>query len=389
MMTTFINKVYPNKFVQLGYDPLEVNERLNQMIQTVFFGTEDERIYGEIGDMGYVEDTGNHDVRTEGMSYAMMVFVQMDMKAHFDKIWKFAKTYMFMNEGENAGYFAWSVGKDGTKFSNGPAPDGEEYFAMALFFASHRWGNGDGLLNYEAEAKQLLSTCVHKGENNTPGHPMWEPTNKLIKFIPNVDFSDPSYHLPHFYELFALWANEEDKTFWKEAAEASRAYLKKSCHAVTGLNAEYADYEGHPQYWNGHDVFYSDSYRVAANIGLYHAWFGDDADLCDCVHRQQLFLKETVADAWDYMYTIDGTRITDSAQRNLGGNLLSPECKILHPIGLLATNAMGSLATTGALSDACVREFYETPLRTGDRRYYDNFLYIFSWLGLSGNYRIW
>lgn len=28
-----------------------------------------------------------------------------------------------------------------------------------------------------------------------------EPSNKLIKFVTNMDFSDPSYHLPHFYEL--------------------------------------------------------------------------------------------------------------------------------------------------------------------------------------------
>jgi len=384
-----IKKVYPNKFVELGYDPIEVKERLVDIVQTVFFGSQEERIYGEIGEMGYVEDTGNHDVRTEGMSYAMMVFVQMDLKENFDKIWRFAKTFMFMTEGENEGYFAWSVGKDGTKYSNGPAPDGEEFFAMALFFASHRWGNGEGILNYEAEAKELLSTCVHKGENGEPGFPMWEPKNKLIKFVPSFDFSDPSYHLPHFYKLFALWANEEDKLFWEEAAAASSEYVKKSCHPVTGLAAEYADYDGVPHYWNGHDVFYSDSYRVAANIGLYHAWFGDDRELSDCVHRQQVFFKKTAINTWDYMYKIDGTCILNVEQYDLGNNQLGKDGKILHPVGLLATNAMGSLATNGEVSEAFVHEFFNTPLRTGDRRYYDNFLYVFAWLGLSGNYRIW
>lgn len=72
--------------------------------------------------------------------------------------------------------------------------------------------------------------------------------NKLIKFVPNCDWSDPSYHLAHFYELFALWADEEDRPFWKEAAEASREYLKKACHPVTGLAAEYANYDGTPVY---------------------------------------------------------------------------------------------------------------------------------------------
>ena len=61
-----------------------------------------------------------------------------------------------------------------------------------------------------------------------------------------MDFSDPSYHLPHFYELFAQRAYEEDREFWKEAAAASRAYLHSACHEKTGLSAEYADYDGKP-----------------------------------------------------------------------------------------------------------------------------------------------
>ena len=36
-----------------------------------------------------------------------------------------------------------------------------------------------------------------------------------------MDFSDPSYHLPHFYELFAENAEEEDREFWRQAAAAS------------------------------------------------------------------------------------------------------------------------------------------------------------------------
>lgn len=55
---------------------------------------------------------------------------------------------------------------------------------------------------------------------------MWNPDNKLIKFIPETEWSDPSYHLPHFYEVFAEEADEEDRPFWHEAAAASRRYLQ-------------------------------------------------------------------------------------------------------------------------------------------------------------------
>ena len=194
-------RIYRNIWKEIGISDAQVEERLSQLIST-FFYDEKERLYFPVGDdMAYIEDTGNNDARTEGMSYGMMLCVQLDMKEEFDRIWKWAKTYMYMEEGENEGYFAWSCQTDGTKNSYGPAPDGEEYFAMALFFASHRWGDGEGIFAYEKEAKELLRACIHKGENGRPGEPMWNRENKQILFVPGSPFTDPSYHLPHFYEL--------------------------------------------------------------------------------------------------------------------------------------------------------------------------------------------
>mgnify|MGYP002226044700 CR=1 FL=1 len=42
-----------------------------------FLRAESERIYHPVeDDMAYIEDTGNHDARTEGMSYGMMMCVR-------------------------------------------------------------------------------------------------------------------------------------------------------------------------------------------------------------------------------------------------------------------------------------------------------------------------
>jgi len=317
-------------------------------------------------------DTGNMDVRTEGMSYGMMIAVQMDDKDIFDRLWKWTYKNMFMTEGEHAGYFAWSCNLDGTKRAHGPAPDGEEYFALALFFASHRWGDGIGIFNYSKQARDLLHTCVHNGEDGN-GYPMWNRENKLIKFIPEVEFTDPSYHLPHFYELFALWAYPEDQSFWKEAANASRKYLKRSCHPETGLAPEYAFYDGAPNNVRGFGHFFSDSYRVACNIGLDYEWFKDEQCPIDINEKIQSFFVDK--DPANYRrYTISGEEFEE---------------KSLHPVGLLASNAMASLATSGANAKHCVDLFWKTPLRKGNRRYYDNCLYFFSFLALSGNFRIW
>lgn len=61
----------------------------------------------------------------------------------------------------------------------------------------------------------------------------------------------------------------------------------------------------------------------------------------------------------------------------------------LHPVAVTATVAMSVLAADTPYSKEWVERFWNLPMRTGGRRYYDNCLYFFAFLALSGNYRIW
>ncbi len=375
-----MNQQYRNVFVEMGIPEDAVSKRLEEIKHQFFYG--EDSFYHEVGeDMAYLEDTGNFDARTEGMSYGMMICVQLGMKEEFDRIWKWAKTYMYMETGENEGYFAWSCGTDGTRNADGPAPDGEEFFAMALFFAAHRFGNGEGIFDYEKQAKEILRACLHKGEKGRPGHPMWNRDNHQILFVPGIDYTDPSYHLPHFYELFAGWADAEDAVFWKEAAAVSRRYLALACHPETGFSAEYAEFDGSPMKrpipWttDRHDWFFSDAYRTAANIGLDYAWNGIDVGQVRAAYRiQRALLKDMRADSY-HIYEVDG---------RIAGE------KALHPFAITATVAQSVLAVEpDDVAKEWVMKFFGMPLRTGERRYYDNCLYFFAFLALSGNYRIW
>lgn len=378
---------YRNIFKEIGISEADIEKKLNDSFNTMFYGPKDQRIYHDAGaDMGYMEDTGNVDARTEGMSYGMMMCVQMDKKDTFDRIWKWSLTNMYMTEGHSAGYFAWSCAPDGKHNAEGPAPDGEEYFAMALFFASHRWGDGEGVYNYSGWAKTILHDCIHRnGHGEKAGSTMWDLGNHLIKFVPDVDFTDASYHLPHFYELFALWADGEDRDFWKKAAEASREYLHSACHSETGLCSDYGQYSGEPLenlHWNRmHDRYYSDSYRTVMNISLDSEWFGVDPWQSGNNARVQKFFTDA-GDKWDTVPHRTGQFIDE---------------KVMHPVAVIASNAAASLAVLNGSPSKSEREnaekwlrlFWDTPLREGKRRYYDNCLYLFALLMLSGNYKIW
>lgn len=366
--------IYPNYLKEIGISDAQAKEMADRAFHTIFFDPDENFCYRTEADAWCMVDTGNVDARTEGMSYGMMMCVQMDRQDIFNKLWTFADRYMRLKEGRNRGYFAWSVRLDGMHFSDGPAPDGEEYFAMALLLAGARWGDGEGLFDYTAQARDILRHCVHQHELVPGGAPMWEPENKLIRFVPDMKISDPSYHLPHFYELFALKADEADRAFWREAAQASRAYIARSAHPLTGLSPEYADYDGKTVLLFGKPwVYYSDAYRVAENIALDHVWFGPHPEEDAVATRIQDFFAGQDMDRLT-AYELDGTPQTEPA---------------MHPTAIKAVLGAASIASQSARRKEFLELFVRTPLRKGKRRYYDNCLYFFCLLMLTGNYKMY
>lgn len=354
---------------EFGYSKFDIENRVIECWNNIFDQKNPNHFYFDVDDdMGYMEDTGNDDARTEGMSYGMMMALQMNRKDIFDRIWKWARTNMYLDKGPMAGFFCWSNQTDGTKNADGPAPDGEEYFALTLFFAAERWGNGEGIFNYTEEARAILRTAIHGPCK------MWDEKYHHIRFVPNCPFTDPSYHIPAFYEVFAERADAADREFWKEAAEASRKYLVKSTHPETGLAAEYADDEGKPLPREKHGTFFSDAYRVAANIAIDAMWCGKNKELSGIANKIICYFDGKTADELkDYL--VDGTPLSKNAR---------------HPVGLIATIAEAAIAIseTGnrAAAERAVKRLWETPMRKGRHRYYDNCLYFFAILALSGHY---
>ncbi len=375
---SFETGVYRNLFQEyLGKSDAEVQAKLDSAWQHFFYGEETtQRVYYPVGeDMAYILDVGNNDVRTEGMSYGMMIAVQMDKKEEFDRLWKWTRTYMYQSDGPYRGYFAWHCTPEGEKLAANPASDGEEWFVMALLFAAGRWGNDEGIFNYQAQAQEILDTMLHKGEeNNGLATSMFDPQTYQVVFVPsgrNATFTDPSYHLPAYYELWARWA-ERDSDFWAEAAQASREFFRKAAHPQTGLMPDYARFDGTPVKDPEHEDFRFDAWRTLSNVAVDYAWFGVDPWQVEQSNRVLTFLASHGIDTFPNQFTLDGQPLSND-----------------HSTGLVAMAAVAALAANREIGEPFVQALWDARIPTGKWRYYDGMLYMLALLHVSGNFRIY
>ena len=374
----FETGVYPNLFKDyLGKSDEEIQAKIDSAFHQLFYGDDaTERVYYPVGsDMAYISDIANEDVRSEGMSYGMMIAVQLNKKEEFDRLWKWTKTYMYQKDGGYKGYFAWHCKTDGTQLAANPASDGEVWFTTALFFADGRWGSGEGIYNYRAEAQSILDTALHEDHRGDLATDLFDPETRQVVFVPqlgrNSQFTDPSYHMPHFYELWARWA-DKDNDFWADAVTASREYLPKSVHPETGLAPNYSEFDGQPVSDEYNGAFRYDAFRVGANIGMDYVWFAPSPWHVEQSNRLLNFFASQGMDEYKAEYTLEGM----------------PEVGHRSP-GLMATNAVAALAADRAIGEPFVQAFWDQALPTGQYRYYDGLLMMLGMLQVSGNFRIY
>jgi oligosaccharide reducing-end xylanase len=389
----FATGKYRNLFAETGHSFREVSAKINAAFKQLFHGDPNtQAVYFLVGTnangpLAYIYDIHNKDVRSEGMSYGMMIAVQLDRKAEFDAIWNWAQKYMYHDDPKHPGYgyFSWSVKRNGKPNDEMPAPDGEEYFATALYFASGRWGNGKGIYNYKAEADQLLTLMRHRKLITGPtvigprtAGDLFEPEYKMVRFTPDVDnweHTDPSYHLPAFYELWALWGPKQDRPFWAQAAVVSRDFFQRVTHPATGLSPDYANFDATAwaSPWNPRSAnFQVDAWRTAMNWSMDWAWWAKDTRERQLSNRLQAFFESQGMSDYKSHFKLDGTPI--------GG---------AHSTGLVAMNAVAGLAATHERSKQFVEALWNTPIPSGQYRYFDGMLYMLGMLHCSGQFRIW
>ncbi len=435
----FATGKYPSLFAEIGHSESEIKAKVQKAYNQLFHGDpQTQALYipagtNTNGPLAYIPDVQHTDVRSEGMSYGMMIAVQMDKKAEFDALWNWSMTYMYHADPKHPsyGYFSWQMNYDGTAISEGAAPDGEEYFAMALLFAANRWGNGKGIYDYKAQADTLLHNMVHReiitGPTTSAGRkipspripadpyqmgtiivkmpdpaaaPAADPTNapargrrggfgggfggprnattgkevseehKMILFVPDSGrgaLTDPSYHLPAFYELWGRWGPTEDREFWLKAAQVSRDLFVKAANPQTGLIPNMANFDGTPR-----SNFQEDAWRCAMNWTVDWNWFRKDPRQQELSDRLQKFFESKGMDTYGDHWSLDG---------NPARNRHSP--------GLVATTGLASMAAT---DKDRARKFAEALWNLDVPsslvfRYYDGLLYMMCMLHASGEFQ--
>ncbi|HEX9047213.1 MAG TPA: glycosyl hydrolase family 8 [Verrucomicrobiae bacterium] len=388
---------YRNLFAEAGHSRQEIRHKVDAAFDQLFHGdVTNQTVYYRAGanangPLAFITDIGHSDVRTEGLSYGMMIAVQLNHQAEFNALWNWSKTYLYVAETNHPsfGFFAWQARTNGVRLSQFVAPDGEEYYVTALYFAAHRWGNGTGIYNYQAQAGELLSR-MRRRPSITGTIPLpWRNTNiqvtagalfdadhKMVLFSPSSErnrFTDPSYHLPAFYELWSRWGPPEDADFWREAAAASRDFFVRVTDPVTGLNPNYANFDGSlvMSFGRGNTNFSYDAFRTAGNWSVDWSWWGRDARERQLSDRLQAFF-ESQGTNYGCQFTLDGQPLENR-----------------HAQGLVAVNAVASLAATDPRAKKFVGELWNTPTPDGMERYYEGLLYMMALLHCSGEFRAW
>jgi oligosaccharide reducing-end xylanase len=218
---------------------------------------------------------------------------------------------------------------------------------------------------------------LHKDEELVGATNMFDSETRMVVFVPQYgdenDFTDPSYHTPHYYELWARWA-AQDNDFWYEAAQVSRDFWHTAAHPETGLMPNYAEFTGEPRRRSNYgEHFYADAWRCGMNVAVDYLWFAADPWQVEQSDRLLRFFHDQGMGSYTSQFTIDG----------------QPAGQQHRATGLIAMNAVAALAASSDIRWEFIEEFWNTPIPSGRYRYYDGLLYFMALLHLSGNFRIY
>lgn len=225
---------------------------------------------------GQIIDPSNDTTTSEGQSYAMLRAVWQDDKATFDGVWAWTKDHLQSRTGDRLFSWLWEKGGDGYKLGDSAtASDADQDIAVALLFASKRWGD----VSYLSAAKEIINDIWEEEVIKVRGRyylAAWADTEQDGGYLIN-----PSYLSPATYKIFS---EVDTKHHWVKLVDDSYFLLNKlgtqkdnktylppnwvlldkktgEIKSATGILGEDADFYGF------------DAFRVMWRVALDAVWF--------------------------------------------------------------------------------------------------------------------
>lgn len=299
----------------------------------------------------------NFDTVSEGLGYGMILAVYFDDQSLFDDLYGYVKTYHNGN-----GLMGWQIDSNGNIVGSGGkdcASDADEDMALALVFASKKWGSGR--YNYGQEATNLINNlynyCVEQGTYVLKPGDTWGGSQ----------VTNPSYFAPAWYKVFAQFTGDSR---WNRVADKCYEIIDKvnRLNGGTGLVPDWCTADGTQSSGMGYNYSY-DAARYPWRTAIDYSWFGDTRAKNNCDLIADFFKKQGGATGIVDGYTIQGSKTGQYHNATF--------------IGPVASASM----TGSDLKYA--KELYNETIAVkdgGDYHYYGNSLRLMTLLYLTGNF---
>jgi len=295
----------------------------------------------------------SYDTVSEGIGYGMILAVYFDDRTTFDGLWRYAKAHFNSN-----GLMGWQVDANGNFVGtggSGAATDAEEDMAIALIFATKKWGN-----SYESDAKALINNMMNKEVE--PGTYVLKPGDMWG----GSSVTNPSYFAPGYYRVYAEFTGDQN---WLKVADKCYEILDKCRDKNTGLVPDWCTAQGSPASGQGYDFKY-DAIRTPWRIAIDYSWYGTPQAKSICDAMTKFFKNNGISSIGDG-YTVSGNKISNNYTSAF--------------VSCIASGAMTGFDTGFA------KEMYNETLKTMDEysspwSYYGNSLRMMCLLHLTGNF---
>lgn len=215
---------------------------------------------------------------SEGIGYGMLLAVSWGERDIFDGLYQYYQSAL----NDETGLMHWlRYGCDAawdTKYSDypdGAAADADLDVAMALIMADCKWGGG----SYASEATTVIAAIrehmfMTDGELQVlqPGDSQWfdDMGNGCVNY---------SYFAPAYYRAYAQY-DQDNASFWNDAANDSYVLLERASHESTGLVRNWGSADGSDATAECHNAYHrsasygDDAARTPWRVVTDYLWYG-------------------------------------------------------------------------------------------------------------------